>query len=202
MKKTIGILLYLLIFFLTGYWVGKNPEFYKDTVILGRTLPKVFIEQENSLTHDLLERLKEVSHVDFEIIFEKPETADLWITSSAFLRAIENFQLRYHRLQNKTISPDFKLSSFSSSFSLPIAWKIENQKLQVLSLTAPIQNRSKQSKLVQMLIQSILSQDYQLILIQNTDWNTPLLTLDEMNIPAERKASAIRKHSLLKTKIE
>lgn len=202
MKKAIGITLYLLLFLFSGYWVGKNPDFYKDTITLGNSLPKVYFDNENSFSPALIQKMKSISHLDFDIISEKPETADLWITHEPFLKTAKSFNLKFHLLQNKTISPDFRLQEQQEFHSLPLAWKTLDQKIHIVTLTAPIQNKSKQSRAVQMLIQSLFSKEFQLEMIQGSDWNTVVLTLDEMNIPKERKASAIRAQSLLNTNVE
>lgn len=203
MKKAIGITVYLLLFLFSGYWVGKNPDFYKETITLGNSLPKIYIDKENPFPPILVEKMKSISHLDFEITSEQPEAADLWLTDEQFLRNAKQFpNLKFHQLQNKTISPDFKLQEQEVFHSLPLAWKKEGPHIHIAILTAPIQKKSKQSRAVQMLIQSLYSKEFQLEMIQSSDWNTVVLPLDEMNIPKERKASFIRSLSLIQTNVE
>lgn len=195
-KQVFAICLYLTFFFLAGYWVGKNPAFYQELVALGNATPRVYLAHKDLFPASLLEKLNALSHIEFKIVSENPESADLWILPHSQLKTFTELSLRYHLLQNKTISPDFKLAELMQFKALPLGWKILENKMSILVVAAPIQNSRKQTRIVQMLIQALFSKDFQLEMLKNSDWNTTLLTLDESNISSERKASAIRKQRL------
>ena len=103
-KKAIGISAYLVLFFLAGYWVGKTPEFYSETMTIGRAVPRIYIENPELLSPLLQERLKKLSHIDFEITDMDPLTSDLWITVQNFISSEKKMGLSFHKLENKYVS--------------------------------------------------------------------------------------------------
>lgn len=143
---------------------------------------------------------------NIESLIEHWKDHDIAVTNFSILRnrkldSVQNCNSQYvESLTQNEVSHDFMTEQTIQAKTLPVIWRVVENKLEVLSLTCPLRQTLALTAREQVL-RLLFSQDFhRMFLERNPEWRTTLKSLDELNdVKESQKARSVRK--LLLTKV-
>ncbi len=204
-KQVIQVFFIIVTCLAGGYWVGTHPQYYQRYLDINKSDVVIYCKDVAELFPDKFQtQIQRQFPMKIKFITENPTEADILLVDQQFLKQNSEIKFDGSRLGEsrwqslfRQISPDFQLDLFKQKKTIPALWKIEAERMRILSFAVNI-DKKKKSGLAWAAIQLFMNLDNHSKWLNQHNWGTTLLKFDESALEENRKASAIRKINLNK----